>query len=423
MRQKDWIEQQAVHSDLEVFMFEIIDGGVTSAKGFKAAGIHAGLKKAKKDMAMIVSAVDAVTAGVYTTNKVKAAPVIWDQGITKSGKAKAIVVNSGNANACTGEKGLLDAEETAAFAASLLGTEKGKVYVSSTGVIGVPLDMSKIKSGVEKLVPILSEEGSESAAEAICTTDTFRKEASVTLSFGEKKVTIGGMAKGSGMIHPNMATMLAFITTDAVISKETLQKMLGNTVEDTFNMISVDGDTSTNDSCIVLANGLAGNDEILFGTKEYEEFEEAFRYVLGTLAKLITRDGEGAGRFIEMNVVNALSKKDAKILARAVISSSLVKAAFFGSDANWGRVLCAMGYTGADFDPSLVDLSFSSAKGTIETVKGGEPLPFSEEKAKEILLEKEITVTADCHQGSGKATAWGCDLTYEYVKINGDYRS
>ena len=295
MRQKDWIEQQAVHSDLEVFMFEIIDGGVTSAKGFKAAGIHAGLKKAKKDMAMIVSAVDAVTAGVYTTNKVKAAPVIWDQGITKSGKAKAIVVNSGNANACTGEKGLLDAEETAAFAASLLGTEKGKVYVSSTGVIGVPLDMSKIKSGVEKLVPILSEEGSESAAEAICTTDTFRKEASVTLSFGEKKVTIGGMAKGSGMIHPNMATMLAFITTDAVISKETLQKMLGNTIEDTFNMISVDGDTSTNDSCIVLANGLAGNDEILFGTKEYEEFEEAFRYVLGTLAKLITRDGEGAG--------------------------------------------------------------------------------------------------------------------------------
>ena len=402
---------------------EIIDGGVTSAKGFKAAGIHAGLKKAKKDMAMVVSECTAETAAVFTTNKVKAAPVIWDQGVKESGKAMAVVINSGNANACTGAQGLKDAEDTAAAAALLLGINKNLVYVSSTGVIGVPLDMVKIKNGVNAVFPLLSSHGGRDAAEAICTTDTFAKEAAVTLSISGKTVTIGGMAKGSGMIHPNMATMLAFITTDAVISSQTLQCLLGDTVEDTFNMISVDGDTSTNDSCIVLANGLAGNDEIVPGTKDYDDFSEAFRYVLGQLAKLITRDGEGAGRFIEMNVVNALTKKDAKLLARAVISSSLVKAAFFGSDANWGRILCAMGYSGGNFDPSLVDLSFSSSKGTIDTVKGGEPLPFDEEKAKEVLLEKEITVTADLHQGTASATAWGCDLTYDYVKINGDYRS
>ena len=402
---------------------KIINGGVVAAKGFKAAGIHAGLKKAKKDMALVVSSVDAETAAVFTTNVVKAAPVIWDQGIARSGVARAVVVNSGNANACTGKKGLEDAEETAAYVASLIKTEKGKVYVSSTGVIGVPLDMQKILAGAESLVPLLSETGGEDAADAICTTDTFRKEAAVTVEIGGKTVTIGGMAKGSGMIHPNMATMLCFVTTDAKISSSALQTLLGKTVEDTFNMISVDGDTSTNDSCIVLANGMAGNDEIIPGTEAYEVFEEGFRYVLGELAKLITRDGEGAGRFIEMNVVNALSDQEAKLMARAVISSSLVKAAFFGSDANWGRILCAMGYSGAAFDPSLVDLSFSSPKGTIETVHGGEPLPFSEEKAKEILLEKEITVIADCHQGSGKATAWGCDLTYDYVRINGDYRS
>ena len=402
---------------------EIIDGGVTSAKGFKAAGIHAGLKKAKKDMAMVVSECTAETAAVFTTNKVKAAPVIWDQGVKESGKAMAVVINSGNANACTGAQGLKDAEDTAAAAALLLGINKNLVYVSSTGVIGVPLDMVKIKNGVNAVFPLLSSHGGRDAAEAICTTDTFAKEAAVTLSISGKTVTIGGMAKGSGMIHPNMATMLAFITTDAVISSQTLQCLLGDTVEDTFNMISVDGDTSTNDSCIVLANGLAGNDEIVPGTKDYDDFSEAFRYVLGQLAKLITRDGEGAGRFIEMNVVNALTKKDAKLLARAVISSSLVKAAFFGSDANWGRILCAMGYSGGNFDPSLVDLSFSSSKGTIDTVKGGEPLPFDEEKAKDVLLEKEITVTADLHQGTASATAWGCDLTYDYVKINGDYRS
>lgn len=402
---------------------KIIEGSVTSPIGFEAAGIHAGLKKAKKDMALLVSACDASTAAVFTTNRVKAAPVLWDQHVAASGKARAVIVNSGNANACTGEKGLIDAEATAEETAVLVGTEKEKVYVASTGVIGVPLDMEKILSGARSLMPQLSKEGWKDAAAAICTTDTFSKTAAASVEIGGKTVTIGGMAKGSGMIHPNMATMLAFITTDAVISSATLQKLLGATVEDTFNMISVDGDTSTNDSCIVLANGMAGNDEIIFGGDGYEAFEEAFRYVLGTLAKLITRDGEGAGRFIEMQVVGALSDSEAKVLARSVISSSLVKAAFFGSDANWGRILCAMGYSGADFNPSLVDLSFSSAKGTIQTVRGGEPLPFSEEKAKEILLEKEITVVADCHQGSGSAVAWGCDLTYDYVRINGDYRS
>ena len=402
---------------------KVIDGGVVAAKGFKAAGIHAGLKKSKKDMALVVSECDAATAAVFTTNTVKAAPVMWDQGIAKNAVAKAVVVNSGNANACTGKKGLEDAEETAAYAASLLGTEKSKVYVCSTGVIGVPLDMEKIHKGTEALVPLLTEKGGQEAADAICTTDTFRKEVAVSVDIGGCTVTIGGMAKGSGMIHPNMATMLCFVTTDAKISSSTLSDLLGKTVEDTFNMISVDGDTSTNDTCIVLANGMAGNDEIKYGSAEYEVFEEGFHYVLGELAKLITRDGEGAGRFIEMNVVNAISDKDAKLMARSVISSSLVKAAFFGSDANWGRILCAMGYSGAAFDPSLVDLSFSSSQGTIETVHAGEPLPFSEEIAKKILLEKEIVVTADCHQGAGKATAWGCDLTYDYVKINGDYRS
>ena len=402
---------------------KIIDGGVTAAKGFKAAGLHAGLKKVKKDMAMILSETDAVTAATFTTNKVKAAPVIWDQKIAEAGKARAVVVNSGNANACTGSQGLIDVEKTAEKAAALIGTAKSNIYVSSTGVIGVKLDMDKILKGIEMLYPELSESGGESAAEAICTTDTFTKECAVTLEVSGKTVTIGGMAKGSGMIHPNMATMLSFITTDASVSLETLRKLLGETVEDTFNMISVDGDTSTNDTCIVMANGLAGNAELTESSPDYEIFKDAFSYVLGELAKLITRDGEGAGRFIEMKVMNAPSKHDAKLLARAVISSSLVKAAFFGADANWGRILCAMGYSGASFEPSLVDLSFSSSKGEIAVVKNGEPLPFSEEKAKEILLEKEIYVVADCHQGNAEAVAWGCDLTYDYVRINGDYRS
>ena len=402
-------------------MFKVIDGGITAPKGFKAAGVHAGLKKMKKDMALIVSDVPAVTAAAFTTNKVKAAPVLWDISVLAGGEAQAVVVNSGNANACTGVKGLEDAKETAGYAASKLGLGQDKVYVSSTGVIGVPLDMAKIKGGIDELIPALSSDGAD-AADAILTTDTFRKEAAAVADIGGVAVTIAGMAKGSGMIHPNMATMLSYITTDAMIDQKTLQKLLGNTVEDTFNMISVDGDTSTNDSVIVLANGLAGNVKIT-ESYGYEAFEEAFRFVLGELAKDIVKDGEGAGRFIEMTVLNALTKKDAKVLARSVVSSSLVKAAFFGSDANWGRILCAMGYSGADFEPSLVDLSFSSPAGELLVVKGGEPVKFDEDKAKKILLEKEVKVMADCHQGTESATAWGCDLTYDYVKINGDYRS
>ena len=401
---------------------EVFAGGVTSAKGYKAAGIFAGLKKVKKDMAMIVSEKEAVAAGTYTTNKVKAAPVLWDMAITAEGRAQAIVVNSGNANACTGEKGLEDAEEMASYAASLLSIGKDKVLVASTGVIGVNLDMAKIKKGEEKLVSVLSDEWAE-AAEAILTTDTFAKTAAASVMIGGKKVTIGGMAKGSGMIHPDMATTLSFITTDAAISHEALQSLLGRTVDDTYNMISVDGDTSTNDSVLVLANGMAGNEEITEGSGGFQLFEEAFRYVLGTLARMIARDGEGATRFIEMTVKGAKTKHDAKVLARSVVSSSLVKAAFFGSDANWGRILCAMGYSGADFDPGIVDLSFVSPRGSIDVLSHGQPVAFDEDRAKEILLEKEVGAVADCHQGDGEASAWGCDLTYDYVKINGDYRS
>lgn len=401
---------------------EIFEGGVTSARGYRAAGIFAGLKKVRKDMAMIVSDTDAAAAGTYTTNRVKAAPVIWDMKVTAAGKARAIVVNSGNANACTGEQGMKDAEEMAAYAAGLLSTEKELVLVASTGVIGVNLDMEKIRNGEEVLASSLSADWKD-AAQAILTTDTFAKTAACSVEIGGKKVTIGGMAKGSGMIHPNMATTLSFITTDAAVSHEVLQKLLGRTVDDTYNMISVDGDTSTNDSVLVLANGMAGNREIMEGTEDYAVFEEAFRYVLGTLARMIARDGEGATRFIEMTVKGAKTKSDAKTLARAVVSSSLVKAAFFGSDANWGRILCAMGYSGADFNPDLVDLSFVSPKGSLQVLASGQPVAFDEDRAKEILLEKEVGAVADCHQGEGEASAWGCDLTYDYVKINGDYRS
>ena len=401
---------------------EIFEGGVTSARGYRAAGIFAGLKKVRKDMAMIVSDTDAAAAGTYTTNRVKAAPVIRDMKVTAAGKARAIVVNSGNANACTGEQGMKDAEEMAAYAAGLLSTEKELVLVASTGVIGVNLDMEKIRNGEKVLASSLSADWKD-AAQAILTTDTFAKTAACSVEIGGKKVTIGGMAKGSGMIHPNMATTLSFITTDAAVSHEVLQKLLGRTVDDTYNMISVDGDTSTNDSVLVLANGMAGNREIMEGTEDYAVFEEAFRYVLGTLARMIARDGEGATRFIEMTVKGAKTKSDAKTLARAVVSSSLVKAAFFGSDANWGRILCAMGYSGADFDPDLVDLSFVSPKGSLQVLASGQPVAFDEDRAKEILLEKEVGAVADCHQGEGEASAWGCDLTYDYVKINGDYRS
>ena len=399
-----------------------MEGRFLNPVGYSYAGIHAGLKKRKKDMALIVSDRMATSAAAFTTNVVKAAPVLYDMGILKGGKAQAILVNSGNANACTGTRGLEDAGHSAALIAHELGIPEDAVFVSSTGVIGVPLDMERIEGGVKELATSLDDDPIP-AAEAILTTDTKTKLASVEVEIDGKSVTISGMAKGSGMIHPNMATMLCFIITDATIGHEALQKLLGKGISDSFNMISVDGDTSTNDSVIVLANGASGCGEIEEGSTAYAAFAVAFDQVLGELARQIVKDGEGASRFIEMRVTGASSKADARTLARAVISSSLVKAAFFGADANWGRILCAMGYSGASFNPDLVDLDFISAKGKIRVLEGGVPLPFDEDEAKAILLEKEVAVLADCHQGDGEAVAWGCDLTYDYVKINGDYRS
>lgn len=399
-----------------------MEGCFLNPAGYRFAGIHAGLKKRKKDMALIVSDCMAETAAVFTTNAVKAAPVIYDMGVLKGGKAQAVLVNSGNANACTGPGGLEDASRSASIAARCLGIPESGVYVSSTGVIGVPLDMEKMEKGIELLTRSLGEDALP-AAEAILTTDTVMKLSSVRLDIDGITVTVSGMAKGSGMIHPDMATMLCFIVTDAKIGHGVLQKLLGRGISDTFNMISVDGDTSTNDSVIVLANGASGCAEIEEGSAACVAFSSAFNQVLGELARQIVKDGEGASRFIEMKVTGAATRADAALMARSVISSSLVKAAFFGADANWGRILCAMGYSGAAFDPSLVDLAFTSAKGTLKVLEGGVPLEFDEDTAKTILLEKEVGVLADCHQGDGEATAWGCDLTYDYVKINGDYRS
>lgn len=407
--------------DVGDFM-NVIEGNIASPAGFSASGIHAGLKKSRKDMALIVSECPAVSAAAFTTNRVKAAPVLYDMKILEKGCARAVVVNSGNANACTGEQGYKDCEETASYAASALGIASDEVFVSSTGVIGQMLDMTKIKKGIDALVSALAHDG-EAAAEAILTTDTVKKEVCVSVNLDGKEVRIAGMAKGSGMIHPNMATMLCFITSDAAISHDVLQELLGTTVEDTFNMISVDGDTSTNDTVIVLANGMAGNRMIEKGSDSYIAFSKAFDYVLRELAKKIVKDGEGADRFIEMKVEGAAGQDDARALARSVVSSSLVKAAFFGSDANWGRILCAMGYSGASFSFEKVDLFYSSAAGSIQVLKSGSPIAFDEDEAKKILLEKEICVRAVLHDGSACATAWGCDLTYDYVRINGDYRS
>lgn len=409
---------------------KIIEGGITAPKGFLANGIAAGIKKRKKDIAILVSEIPAQAAGAFTTNKVKAAPVIWDKQLIASGKTmSAIVINSGNANACTGEKGFSDTRDTASYAAELLSargidTSAEQVLVCSTGVIGVPLPMDTVKEGIKTCVSGLSKEleAAKSAADAICTTDTFRKEIAVEIEIDGKPIRIAGMAKGSGMIHPNMATMLSFITTDAELPASILQKLLGTTIIDTYNMISVDGDTSTNDTVLVLANGCSGVN-IQKGTLQWEEFCKAFTYVHTFLAKAIVRDGEGAGKFIEVIVNGAKSIEDARILARSVVASSLVKAAFFGADANWGRILCAMGYSGADFNPAGTELSFSSSQGSIIVVKNGEPVAFNEDFAKKILLEKEVTVTAKLNDGESSAKAWGCDLSYEYVRINGDYRS
>jgi len=411
---------------------KIIDGSITSPKGFLAGGMAVGLKKHRKDMAVLLSTSACTVAGAFTTNKVKAAPVLWDKALVDEGvEGYALVVNSGNANAYTGEQGLKDTEKMASLLASSLNssmkllptlTEKN-VFVCSTGVIGVPLPMDTVEKGIATIAKSLKKEKGHDAAEAICTTDTHTKEICVELEVGGKKVRMAAMAKGSGMIHPNMATMLSFITTDAAVDRNALQKLLGSTIEESYNMVSVDGDTSTNDTVLVFANAQSHAPLLDESSPDWPAFASAFLFVHTAIAKEIVRDGEGASKFIEVHMTGAESKEDAKVLAKSVITSSLVKAAFFGSDANWGRILCAMGYSGASFDPSLVTLSFSSAKGTIKVVGKGIPLPFDEYRAKTILLEKEIHVEVNVGTGAGEATAWGCDLSYEYVRINGDYRS
>ena len=406
---------------------KLIEGGVTAAKGFLSASTAAGIKyRDRMDMAMIYSETPCTAAGTFTTNIVKAAPVKWDQEIvSSSSKAQAVVINAGIANACTGQEGYGYCKATAQAVAEVLGIEEGSVLVASTGVIGMQLPIDRIVAGVKTMAPVLegSLESGAQSAQAIMTTDTKRKEAAVQVELGVKMVTIGGMCKGSGMIHPNMCTMLGFITTDAAVSKEMLQQMLSEDVEDTYNMVSVDGDTSTNDTVLLLANGMAGNPEITEKNQDYEVLKEALHVVNETLAKKIAGDGEGCTALFEVQVVGAASKEQAKVLAKSVITSNLTKAAIFGHDANWGRILCAMGYSGADFDPEKVDLFFESASGRLQIIENGVALNYSEEEATRILSQPEVTAIADIKMGAAKATAWGCDLTFDYVKINADYRS
>ena len=404
-----------------------IKGGVTAAKGYEAASTAAGIKyQGRTDMALIYSQVPCVSAGTFTTNVVKAAPVKWDRQIVDSGAGvQAVVVNSGIANACTGEEGMGYCKETAEAAAKALNIDAAGVLVGSTGVIGMQLPMQKLVDGIQVLAGKKAEglQSGHDAALAIMTTDTVEKEMAVEIEIGGKTVTIGGMSKGSGMIHPNMCTMLAFITTDAAITKEALQKALSEDVADTYNMISVDGDTSTNDTAILLANGLAGNQEITYASPEYETFKEALHMVNETLAKKMAGDGEGATALFEVKVVGAESIKQAKTLAKSVVCSNLTKAAIAGHDANWGRILCAMGYSGVQFDPEKVDLFFESKAGKLQIIENGVATDYSEEVATKILSEPEITATADIKMGDYSATAWGCDLTHEYININADYRS
>ena len=406
---------------------EIITGGVTAAKGFLAAGVEAGIKyQNRKDMAMVYSKTPCRAAGVFTTNVVKAAPVLWDKEVVESEwEAQAIVVNSGIANACTGKLGYEYCRETAGAAADALEISPESVLICSTGVIGMQLPMEKMTEGVRMLAKAIKpgEEAGTDAAKAIMTTDTRNKPVAVKVTIGGKEVTIGGMCKGSGMIHPNMCTMLAFVTTDVNISKKLLQEALSADVQDTFNMVSVDGDTSTNDTLLVLANGQAGNHEITEKGADYDTFVEALHYVNETLAKKIAGDGEGATALFEVKVIHADNKEDAKTLAKSVITSSLTKAALFGHDANWGRILCALGYSGAKFDPEAIELYLESSAGKILIFKDGMAADYSEEEATRILSCSEVTALVDMKMGEAKATAWGCDLTYDYVKINADYRS
>ena len=404
-----------------------IMGGVTAAKGFEAAGIAAEIKyKGRTDMAIVYSQTPCVAAGTFTINVAKAAPVKWDQAQVKEQPfAQAVIVNSGIANACTGAEGFGYCKDTTDAAAEALGIPAESVLVASTGVIGKQLPMDRIKAGVFKLAEAKADtiEAGTEAAKAIMTTDTCEKQIAVEIEVGGKTVTIGGMAKGSGMIHPNMCTMLSFITTDAVISKTALQKALSDDVNDTYNMISVDGDTSTNDTVLVLANGMAENEEIVEGTADYETFAAALHEVNEYLAKKIAGDGEGATALFEVNIVGAETKEQAKLLAKAIACSNLTKTAIAGHDANWGRIICAMGYSGAQFDPEKVDLFFESEAGKIQIAEDGVAVNYSEEKATEILSQPVVIATADVKMGNEKATAWGCDLTHAYIEINADYRS
>ena len=401
-----------------------ITGGVCAAKGFLANGIHCGIRKnkTKRDLSMIYSIVPANAAAVYTTNLVKGAPITVTKEHLKDGKAQAVICNSGNANTCNAD-GIQIAKKVSKLAADALSLKPEDIVIASTGVIGLPLEIAPFASGIPALVSGLSEDNSEAAAEGIMTTDTQMKQVAVSFEIDGKECRIGGIAKGSGMIHPNMATMLVFITTDCAISSEMLQKALSTDVQSTFNMLSVDGDTSTNDMVTVLANGMAGNKEI---TKEDENFAK-FMCALNTinvyLCRHIAADGEGATKLIECRVSNANSEECAKAVAKSVVCSSLTKAAMFGSDANWGRVLCAIGYSGQDLDVNKIDVAFSSIKGTINVCQSGSGINFSEDLAKTILLEDEIEILVNLNDGEYDSVAWGCDLTYDYVKINGDYRS
>jgi glutamate N-acetyltransferase/amino-acid N-acetyltransferase len=401
-----------------------IDGGVCAAQGFTAAGVHCGIRRnpGKKDLSLILSSVPASAAAVYTTNLVKGAPILLDKKHLANGVAQAVICNSGNANTCNAN-GLQIAEQTAELTAEALGISTEDVVVASTGVIGQPLDIAPIARGIPELAKLLSRDGSDAAAQGIMTTDTVKKEVAVEFELGGKICRMGGIAKGSGMIHPNMATMLVFITTDAAISPQMLRKALYFDVGNTFNMLSVDGDTSTNDMVVVLANGLADNRLIEDDEEDFAVFMKALNTVTMSLCRMIAGDGEGATKLLECVVDGARDEDTAKTVAKSVITSSLVKAAMFGADANWGRILCAIGYSGASVDVGRIDVSFRSPAGEIAVCRDGSGVPFSEELAKKILLEREIDILVSLKSGNACARAWGCDLTYDYVKINGDYRT
>lgn len=404
-----------------------VEGGVCAAKGFQAAGVEAGVKyKDRKDMALVYSEAPCVCAGTFTTNVVKAAPVLWDRELVENAPfVQAVVVNSGIANACTGKEGFCCCKAEAKEAAKRLQIPENSVLLGSTGVIGMQMPVDRLKAGIAALAEKKerSVKAAGDAAKAIMTTDTVDKQIAVSFEVGGKTVTMGGMCKGSGMIHPNMCTMLSFVTCDAAISKELLTKAVKESVADTFNMISVDGDTSTNDTFLFLANGMAGNPEIAEEGEAYEAFKEALLFINTTMAKKLAGDGEGATALVEVQVTGAEDKEAAKLLAKSVICSSLTKAAIFGHDANWGRILCALGYSGAAFDPEKVELFFQSKSGRIQIYKNGSAADYSEEEATKILSDDEVTILADMHMGEATAAAWGCDLSYEYVKINADYRS